>query len=173
MLRLEFPNESHREMYENLIQELQKLWIELSHPDNIFAFKGQDYDTLLKNLRADKIGTREERVPSTAFFLIDTNREVLLWAIQIRHHIHHPNLIHRWGHIGYAIRPSERRKWYATKMLEFALIEARWIWIDTVLITCDVNNIGSNKVIQANGGVLEKKAKHKNGTYFNRYWITL
>ena len=55
MLRLEFPNETHREMYENVTQELENTGVELSHPDNIFAFRGQDYDVLLKNLRADKI----------------------------------------------------------------------------------------------------------------------
>jgi predicted acetyltransferase len=46
-------------------------------------------------------------VPATLFFLTNQNDHIL-GAIQIRHHINHPNLIEMGGHIGYGIRPSER-----------------------------------------------------------------
>ena len=47
---------------------------------------------------------------------------------------------------------------------------------DRVLITCDDNNIGSCKVIEANGGVLENKVENTDcGERFltRRYWIDL
>ncbi len=47
-------------------------------------------------------------VNSHLFFLVENER--ILGAIQIRHHINHPNLIETGGHIGYGIRPSERGK---------------------------------------------------------------
>lgn len=171
MLRLEFPHESHKEIYENLCDEIERYPEEFIHPDNIYAFRGEKYSSLLENVRWDRDGTREWRVPSTAFFWVENGR--IIWAIQLRHHIDHPNLVYRWGHIGYGVRPSERRKWYASKMLHLILEKAREIWLKKVLITANVTNVGSNKVIQKNGWILEKECLHEDGTLFNRYWITL
>jgi len=158
-------------MYEELCKEIDNFPQELIHPDNIYAFRWEKYIQLLENVRWDRDGTREWRVPSTAFFWVEGRK--IIWAIQLRHHINHPNLKYRWGHIWYWVRPSERQKWYASKMLSLVLAEAHNIWLDSVLITCDVNNIGSNKVIQNNGWLLEKECLHEDGTSFNRYWITL
>lgn len=171
MLQLEFPNQSHKEMYNELCDEIKKYTEEFVHPDNIYAFRWEKYSILLKNVRWDKNGTREWRVPSTAFFWVDDTK--IIWAIQLRHHIDHPNLIFRGGHIGYGVRPSERRKWYASKMLFLILDKARELWLKKILITCDVENIASNKVILKNGGVLEKECLHEDGVRFNRYWINL
>ena len=171
MLKLEIPNESHREMYENLCDEIANKAEEFVHPDNIYAFRWEKYSELLQNIQWDLYGTREWRVPSTAFFAM--SEDIIIWAIQLRHNINHPNLEYRGGHIWYGVRPSERQKWYATQMLELVLEEAQKIWLDKVLITCDINNIWSNKVILHNGWVLEKECLHEDGTRFNRYWITL
>jgi len=171
MLKLEFPHESHKEMYENLCEEIELFPDEFTHPDNIYAFRGEKYSQLLESVRWDRDWIREWRVPSTAYFALDEWR--IIWAIQLRHNINHPNLEYRWGHIGYWVRPSERKKWYATKMLELMLEKVQDIWLKEVLITADVTNIGSNKVILNNWWILEKKCKHKDGTNFNRYWITL
>lgn len=171
MLKLEFPHESHREVYEELWEELEGLNLDFIHPDNIYAFRWGKYPELLKNVRWDLEWTREWRVPATSFFAVDQWR--IVWAIQLRHHINHPNLEYRWGHIGYWVRPSERKKWHATKMLKLMLEKAREIWLEKVLITADITNTGSNKVIQKNGWVLEKECKHDDGNRFNRYWITL
>ncbi len=96
----------------------------------------------------------------------------ILGAIQVRHHIDHPNLKVVGGHIGYGIRPSERRKGYAKEMLRLALSEARKIELKEVLITCDDDNIGSYKTIEANGGVFESTILVE-GKNIRRYWISL
>lgn len=77
---------------------------------------------------------------------------------------------HIGGHIGYGIRPSERRKGYATVLLNLALIKARELGIQRALVTCDRDNIGSAKTIMNNGGVLDSEDE-VDGTIIQRYWV--
>lgn len=58
------------------------------------------------------------------------------------------------GHSGYGIRPSERRKGYASRMLKMALPILWDRGIDPVVITCAKDNTGSAKAALAAGGVL-------------------
>ena len=76
------------------------------------------------------------------------------------------------GHIGDGIRPSERRKGYATQMVGLALEECKRIGIKKVLMVCDKDNIGSAKSITKNGGILENEQK-EDGKVEQRYWIDL
>lgn len=92
-------------------------------------------------------------------------------AVNIRHYLN-DKLFETGGHIGDGIRPSERRKGYATAMIGLALEECRKLGIDRVLICCDKDNIGSAKSIQRNGGVLENEVE-ENGNSVQRYWIEL
>lgn len=61
------------------------------------------------------------------------------------------------GHIGYGVRPSERRKEIATQMIHFVLLEGKRLGIENVLMVCVKENIGSAKSIIRNGGVLENE----------------
>ena len=56
------------------------------------------------------------------------------------------------GQIGYDIRPGARRRGHATRMLALSLPVARRLRIDPALVTCDVDNIASRRVIVHNGG---------------------
>jgi predicted acetyltransferase len=58
------------------------------------------------------------------------------------------------GHIGYDVRPSARRQGHATAMLAAALPIAAGLGIDPALITCDVDNRASRRVIERAGGAL-------------------
>lgn len=174
MLKLEFPNETHKEMWEELINNLRERKETLAHPEGLFDYEKTNFEWVLQKIFDDENGIVPHRVPATTLFLIDSQRNMLLWAINIRHHINHPVLVYRWWHIGYWIRPSERKKWYATEMLKLGLIEARKLWIDKVLLTCKKENIASAKVIEKNGGVFEsEQTDTSNGETFRRYWITL
>lgn len=86
-------------------------------------------------------------------------------------------LLQYGGHIGYCIRPSERRKGYAREQLRLTLEECREAGETKVLITCDPVNTGSEKTILANGGVLENEVEDVPGLgesgVVRRYWITL
>lgn len=77
------------------------------------------------------------------------------------------------GHIGYGVRPSERRKGYASKMLRMALDKCKAMGIDQVLITCNKDNAASVKTIIANGGIYENELAEDNGNVVKRYWIEL
>jgi predicted acetyltransferase len=59
---------------------------------------------------------------------------------------------HVLGHIGYAVVPWKRGRGLAKRALGLMLMEARKVGLPRVEITCDVDNIASQKVIAANGG---------------------
>ncbi|NMM62524.1 GNAT family N-acetyltransferase [Clostridium sp. P21] len=116
------------------------------------------------------IGLSDNFVESSTYWLIDKGNKVL-GAIDIRHRLNE-NLSYRGGHIGYGIRPSERRKGYASKMLFLALYICKNVNISRVLITCSKDNVGSAKTIIKNGGVLDSE-EMDSGEVFQRYWIEL
>jgi predicted acetyltransferase len=60
------------------------------------------------------------------------------------------------GQVGYAVAPSFRLKGYATEMLRRTLPIGRNVGLERLLLTCDDDNIASQRVIEVNGGVLEK-----------------
>lgn len=85
-----------------------------------------------------------------------------------------PKLMEYGGFIGYSIRPSERGKGYATKMLQLALKEFKKINKEKVLITCKDFNIPSKRVIEKNGGIYENSYYNEEDKYtYLRYWINL
>lgn len=64
---------------------------------------------------------------------------------------------HCLGHIGYAIVPWKQGRGYATLALRLLLPEAKAVGLAFVEITTDPDNLGSQRVIQANGGVLVER----------------
>ncbi len=109
-------------------------------------------------------------VPSSIYFLMDEDKKIY-GAIDIRHELN-DYLLRYGGHIGYGIRPSQRRKGYASQMLTLALPIVKELGINKALITCDKSNVGSAKTIMNNGGILENEVI--NGDEITqRYWITL
>lgn len=81
------------------------------------------------------------------------NDEKMIGMINIRFDLP-SGLVYKYGHIGYGVRPSERRKGYATKMLEFALRKCFELGLKKVVVGCYKENIGSAKTIIKNGGKL-------------------
>ena len=61
------------------------------------------------------------------------------------------------GHIGYSVRPSQRRKGYAKIGLYLALREARALGVDTAVVSCAKSNIASARTIEALGGELREE----------------
>ena len=74
----------------------------------------------------------------------------------------------KYGDIGYGVRPSERRKGYATRMLAYAINKCKEKEMDYIILGCYKDNIGSNKTIIKNGGKLYRKdIEEKN---LSDYW---
>ena len=163
--------------YEKELGEMLDEWKadqEANHTDRspwaIFKNDYHDFDRYLGELEIKTAS--ETRVPDSVFFLLDEERNRLLGAVNIRHELNDA-LLQTGGHIGDGIRPSERRKGYATEIIRLALLECRRLGIDRVLITCDKDNIGSAKSILRNGGVLENEVLDRDGELVQRYWIDL
>lgn len=163
--------------YENQLGEMIDEWKEdqeknhTNHsPYAIFKNDYHDFDYYLENLELAE--ARDGLVPDSMFFLLDDDRDRLLGAVNIRHYLNE-GLLRDGGHIGDGIRPSERRKGYATKMIGLALEECKKLGIDRALICCDKENIGSAKSIMNNGGVLENEITDEDGEVVQRYWIAL
>lgn len=114
---------------------------------------------------------KEGLVPDSTFFCLDEERDIFVGAVNIRHYLN-DSLLLNGGHIGDGVRPSERRKGVATKMIGLALKECKKIGIDKVLMVCDKENIGSAKSIQNNGGILENEVI-VDGIVEQRFWINI
>ncbi|MBR5390614.1 MAG: GNAT family N-acetyltransferase [Clostridia bacterium] len=163
--------------YEKQLGEMIDEWKkdqEINHTNHspwaIFKNDYHDFDRYLEQLEV-KTAT-EDRVPDSVFFLLDEEKNRLLGAVNIRHDLN-AALLQEGGHIGAGVRPSERRKGYATEMIRLALLECKKLGIDRALVTCDKENVGSAKAIVKNGGVLENEFVNSDGEVEQRYWITL
>ena len=139
-------------------------------PGAIFSHDYHDFDNFMESIEI-KVET-DKYVPGSTFFALDIDRNIFVGAVNIRHYLNE-NLLNYGGHIGDGVRPSERRKGFGTEMIRLALLEAKKLGIDKVLMTCDKNNIGSRKTITNNGGVLENEVKQPSGEILQRYWIKL
>jgi predicted acetyltransferase len=131
----------------------------------------RDFDGFVKAVEGWSRGEQLPRgwVASTTLWLVDDDDYI--GSVNIRHDLT-DWLLRFGGHIGYAIRPSRRRQGYGRTICRLALIEARNIGLDRVLITCDADNVGSRKIIEANGGVLENEVfQPENDAPKRRYWI--
>lgn len=61
------------------------------------------------------------------------------------------------SHVYYEIRPSEQNRGYGTMLLALGIEKARELGMDKLIIASDETNVASRKIIEQNGGLLEKK----------------
>ena len=168
-IAIEEPSGKYKDSYLSALKEyheegrnldLNKEEIEKDFPKFIQHFK----DTSLgKNLKPGY-------VPGTTYWVID--KDGYVGRVSLRHELT-DFLLKEGGHIGYEIRPSKRGQGYGNKALELILPKARAMGLKKVLLTCDSTNIGSRKIIEANGGVLENEVVNEEGHKKLRFWINL
>ncbi|MDK2968643.1 GNAT family N-acetyltransferase [Lacrimispora sp.] len=138
-------------------------------PAAIVKVDYHDFNNYILSMNEDE--EKEGFVPYSTYFCLDEERDLFVGAVNIRHYLNE-SLLLNGGHIGDGVRPSERRKGIATKMIELALKECKKIGLDKVLMVCDKKNIGSAKSIKNNGGILENEIL-VDGIMEQRYWIEI
>lgn len=169
-LRLVRPEKIHEEQAIAYIKELCANDLEVHGVGGLERYK-DDYDGWLEKLAADRAQVpNKERVPTETFFLMKDlldqplgfgdDAERLVGMVNIRLALN-DNLWVYDGNIGYSIRPSERRKGYNKVNLFLALCFCQNRDIDAVLLTCNKNNLGSEKTMQALGGKLIWGREHE------------
>jgi predicted acetyltransferase len=134
-----------------------------------------DYKNWLKKIKDDiNINANEtDKVPANTFFAVRDHDKKIIGMVNIRHKLNEKLKI-KGGYIGYSVRPSERRKGYATEILKLGLEKLKEMGINKVLVTCDKDNIGSAKTIQNNLGILKDELVDKDtGKIIQRYWIII
>jgi len=133
-----------------------------------------DFGAFVRHLEdsARGVGLPDGYVPASTFWLVRDGRRVL-GCSRLRHRLTQ-SLLREGGHIGYDIRPSERRKGYGTRILARTLERARDRGLRRVLVTCDTDNVASARIIQNNGGKFESEMiSERSGKPVSRYWIEL
>lgn len=136
-----------------------------------------DFTNILDWLEHLVLYESNETIPNPDFvtgeqylFIRETDRKVV-GMIHFRHELNE-YLFHFGGHIGYSVVPSERNKGYGSQMLNEMLTEKKESPIKKLLITCNDDNVGSAKVIEHNGGILDNKVlDESDGKLTRRYWI--
>ena len=170
-LYLKFPTEDDKEKWIDFIEEYM---LDNQNSKPLGCTKNLNYSIWLKDIidEHNGINLQNGRVPSSVYFLMDDDR--IIGYLSIRHNINNEFLSSIGGHIGYGIRPSERKKGYATKLLGLALEKCDELGLENVLVTCKEDNIGSSKTIENNFGVLKEIVfVPKENCNFKKYWINV
>jgi predicted acetyltransferase len=123
----------------------------------------ENYVKVLRDDVREDAPRPEGYVPCTTLWWVEGPE--YLGRIAIRHRLT-PRLLEVGGHIGYDVRPSARRRGHATAMLAASLPVAWDLGIQDALVTCDIDNVPSRRVIEANGGRLEDERGGK-----LRFWV--
>ena len=171
-MQLVKPCIKYKKSFIEAVKEFQAVddGLRFRHAHNINISEVENnFDKYLQKLqnKEEVIGLEKGYVSASALWLVDG--EEVVGLVSLRHKLNE-NLLKIGGHIGYGIKPSKRKMGYGKKILELALKEAKKFGINKALLICDDENVGSAKIIERNGGMLEKKIEAE-GKLKRRYWI--
>lgn len=176
MLKLIDADEKYLKEYkEAYLLTIDKINKNVIKKHNLLFLNPDEVDVVKQMMdNRDKAKLPEHYVPSFDYFAVDGDK--FIGVIHIRIELT-PNLLQYGGNIGYAINPKYWRQGYGTELLKQGLLKAKdLVKSEKVLITCDDTNIGSYKVIEKNGGILENIVENTDGNEkfkTKRYWIKI
>ena len=156
-MKLIFPRIEYKEKAIDYINEFYEYGSEINGAGGLDYFlKESTYEDWLENVIGymDVANVAEFDVPRITYFCVREEDERIVGMINLR-----LSLINfskkDAGHIGYSVRPTERRKHYATEILFKALKIYDRMGVDEVLISCEKENVASAGVIMKCGGMLK------------------
>lgn len=166
------PSNKYEQTYNDLLKDFE----DNNEPLVPFTLKvkAECFDKLVTTLKgfSQGIGVPNNFVEHQSFWLINDDR-CIVGTSNLRLRIT-AALKKDGGHIGFGIKPAERRKGYATILLSETLKRAKKTGVDRVLLTCYKSNIASAKVILKNGGKFDSEELLPDyGEVIQRYWIDL
>ncbi len=175
MLKLIKPSKEYFKQYKEMMDEWNMEGSSISPwPLKMKYHKEEFFYDMLKTVKKSETQKEKDEYSTTStFWLYEDEEDKLIGASNLRHYLTDYG-VKTWGHIGYGIRPSERRKGYATKLLNMTLKEAKNRGIRRVLLGAYVGNIPSWKVMEKCGGKLERIIiEEETGLPIKQYWISL
>ena len=170
-----------REIEEDDKKEIEKMALEFQEANDEYPFEGvsnlkkvinNSFEEYFNDLEINK--HIDEIYPTyanqTTYVLADDSNHIY-GLINLRHELK-GKLMEVGGHIGYGIRPSERKKGYATLQLKLILDKLKELNIDQALITCREDNIASKKTMEKFIGKKDTLVpSNHEGIMEYRYWI--
>lgn len=146
-LFLSKPNKEYQKSFEEYVQSYKK--VDDNFYFNFYKKALENFNEYLNDLHnySKGIDLPQGWVRTSTFWLIDNNKVV--GAVRIRHQD-----VLTDGHIGYDISPRYRKSGYGTQILKLALVEAEKIGIKEAIVTCNIDNMYSKKIIEKNNGKL-------------------
>ena len=174
---LEPPSIERKEDILNFLDEFAKYNSDLNGAGALDKiYEGYTFEEALDRclkMKNEKYARSVNRCPGKTFLLIRKNDNKIIGCANLRWNLT-KEILKFGGHIGYSIRPTERRKGYNKINLYLILKEAKKIGLDKVMLDCSVNNYGSDKTIKALGGVLERREIDPwDNELTNVYWIDI
>ena len=173
-MKMVFPTLAYKEKAIAYINEFHEYGSQINGTGGLDRYLGEStYEDWLKRIAADLdiANLPESKIPALTYFFVREEDDAIVGMINIRLALN-DFLRNEGGHIGYCVRPKERRKHYATDMLSCALKVCDRIGIKEVLVSCDKDNIASAAVIRRCGGVLKHELfSEKYGTTLQMYVI--
>ncbi len=166
--QLSLPDVRFKDSYLSALVEYHKEGRFLEHKEEI----ANDFPAFVEKEKSKSRGENlpEGFVPETEYWLVDGDEYI--GGLNIRHRLS-DHLREIGGHIGYSIRPSKRKQGYGKLILKLGIEKAKEMGFEKVLLTCDVTNDGSRKIIEGNGGVLENVVPHEGNPDKARFWIDI
>lgn len=175
-MKLVFPTKAYKEKAKEFIAEFYECGSEIAGSGSLDRYlKESTYDEWLVKLFSyiDIANVPEGKIPGLTYFFVREDDDRIIGMINIRLALN-DFLRNEAGHIGYCIRPTERRKGYGTELLRAGIAVCRRVDMKKIIVTCDKINLGSAGVIRNCGGVLEAELYSEAfGGQIQRYTIDL
>ena len=160
------PSKEYQKSFEKYVLRYRE--INDKHYFNKYKKALEDFQDYLVNVHKYSKGIDLPRgiVATSTYWLI--NKEEVVGVVRVRH-----EEVEYGGHIGYDISPDHRNRGYGHQILKLALEKAKEMGIEEVILTCNINNKASRKIIEKNNGILmgtifDKEEKE----YLYKYSIT-